>query len=73
MAKYTYLAIFTDTETNILIEIPDLGILTEANSEGEAKGSLADAITMARDAIGSACIMQARESLPKTDGASSQW
>lgn len=57
-AKYTYPAIFTDTETNILIEVPDLEILTEANSEGEAKGSLADAIAMARDAIGTACITQ---------------
>ena len=58
ITKVVYPVIFTDTKTNILIEIPDLGVLTEANSEGEAKGSLADAIAMARDTIGSACIMQ---------------
>ncbi|MBU5478047.1 type II toxin-antitoxin system HicB family antitoxin [Eubacterium sp. MSJ-13] len=54
--KVTYPVIFTDVDTNILIEIPDLGILTEANEEGRPKGSIADAITMARDAIGLSCI-----------------
>ena len=54
--KVTYPVIFTDVETNILIEVPDLGILTEANEEGAVKATMADAIMMARDAIGLACI-----------------
>lgn len=54
--KVAYPVIFTEIETNILIEVPDLGILTEANEEGKAKGTMADAIMMARDAIGLACI-----------------
>lgn len=54
--KMIYPVIFTEVDTNILIEIPDFGILTEANEEGKAKGTLADAIAMARDAIGLACI-----------------
>ncbi len=54
--KTTYPVIFTEVETNILIEVPDLGILTEANEEGKQKGSMADAIMMARDAIGIKCI-----------------
>ena len=54
--KVAYPAIFTETDTNILIEIPDLGIYTEANEEGKAKGTMADAIMMARDAIGLTCI-----------------
>ena len=54
--KVTYPVIFTDADTNILIEVPDLGILTESNEEGKPKGSMADAITMARDAIGISCI-----------------
>lgn len=61
--KVIYPVIFTDTETNILIEVPDLGIITEANPEGKAKGSLADAIAMARDAICAACIT--REDIQK--------
>ena len=48
--KVAYPVIFTDVGTNILIEVPDLGILTESNEEGKTKGSMADAITMARDA-----------------------
>lgn len=52
----TYPVIFTDVENNILIEVPDLGILTQSNSEDEPKGTLADAIAMARDAIGIKCI-----------------
>lgn len=52
----TYPVIFTEVDTNILIEVPDLGILTEANGEDEPKGSIADAIMMARDAIGISCI-----------------
>ncbi len=54
--KVTYPVIFTEVETNILIEVPDLGILSEANEEGKKKGSIADAIMMARDAIGISCI-----------------
>ena len=54
--KVTYPVIFTEVDTNILIEIPDLKIFTEANAEGKLKGSMADAIMMARDAIGLACI-----------------
>ena len=54
--KVTYPVIFTEVETNILIEVPDLGILTEANEEGKEKASFADAIMMARDAIGISCI-----------------
>lgn len=54
--KVAYPVIFTDVDTNILIEVPDLGILTEANEEGQEKGSMADAIMMARDAIGLSCI-----------------
>ena len=54
--KVTYPVIFTDIKTNILIEVPDLNILTEANEEGKEKASFADAIMMARDAIGLYCI-----------------
>ena len=54
--KVTYPVILTEVDTNILIEVPDSGILTEANEEGKTKGSMADAIMMARDAIGLACI-----------------
>ena len=34
--KGAYPVIFTDVDTNILVEVPDLGILTEANEEGKA-------------------------------------
>ena len=54
--KVTYPVIFTEVDTNILVEVPDLGIFSEANEEGKAKGTLADAMLMARDAIGLACI-----------------
>ena len=54
--KAVYPVIFTDVDTNILIEVPDLGILTEENEEGKKKGTIADAIVMARDAIGLTCI-----------------
>lgn len=54
--KVAYPTIFTDVGNNILIEVPDLGILTEANEEGKRKGTMADAIMMARDAIGIKCI-----------------
>ena len=54
--KVTYPVIFTDTEGTILIEIPDLGIYTESNGMEEKKGTIADAIKMARDAIAQRCI-----------------
>ena len=54
--KVTYPVIFTEVESNILIEVPDLGILTEANEEGGKKGTITEAIMMARDAIGISCI-----------------
>lgn len=54
--KVTYPVIFTEVDTNILIEVPDLEILTEANEEGKPKATMADAIMIARDAIGLACI-----------------
>lgn len=54
--RVTYPVIFTEVDTNILIEVPDLGIFTEANEEGKTKGTMADAIMMARDAIGLTCI-----------------
>lgn len=37
--KVAYPTIFTDVGKNILIEVPDLGILTEANEEGKRKGT----------------------------------
>lgn len=49
--RVTYPVIFTEVDTNILIEVPDLGILKEANDESKAKGTMADAIMMAKDAI----------------------
>lgn len=54
--KVVYPVFFTDVDSNILIEVPDLGIITEANEEGKVKGSMSDAIAMARDAIGIKCI-----------------
>lgn len=43
--KKAYPVIFTQTENAVLVEIPDMGILTEGRN-------LEDAIEMARDAIG---------------------
>ena len=54
--KKVYPVIFTDVSTNILIEVPDLKILTEANEEGKEKSSFAEAIIVARDVIGLSCI-----------------
>ena len=42
--KIIYPVFFTQTETNVLIEVPDLEILTEGKN-------LSDTIVMARDAI----------------------
>ena len=43
--KRVYPVIFTITEMNVLVEVPDMGIFTEGTD-------LEDAIEMARDAIG---------------------
>ena len=43
--KAVYPVIFTKTDTCVLVEVPDLGILTEGED-------MMDAIDMARDAIG---------------------
>lgn len=43
--KAVYPVIFTQTDTNVLVEVPDLEILTEGTD-------MADAVEMARDAIG---------------------
>lgn len=43
--KRTYPVIFTQTDKMVLVEVPDLNILTEGKD-------ITDAITMARDAIG---------------------
>jgi len=68
--KAAYPVIFTEVETNILIEVPDLKIYTEANEEGAPKGTMAEAIMMARDAIGLAC-MNAEDNGEKIPRASS--
>ena len=43
--KAVYPVIFTQTDTHVLVEVPDLEILTEGTD-------IADAVEMARDAIG---------------------
>ena len=43
--KAVYPVIFTQTDKNVLVEVPDLEILTEGTD-------IADAVEMARDAIG---------------------
>jgi hypothetical protein len=68
--KKVYPVIFTHVNTNILIEVPDLKILTEANEEGKEKASFAEAITVARDAIGLWCI-SAEDNGEEIAGASS--
>lgn len=47
--KTVYPVVFTQTDEGILVEVPDLAILTEGKD-------MADAIDMARDAIGLQCI-----------------
>lgn len=54
--KVTYPVIFTDVKDNILIEVPDLKILTQSNDSTDGMGVMANAIEMARDAIGLKCI-----------------
>lgn len=68
--KVAYPVIFTEVDTNILIEVPDLGIFTEANEEGKAKGTMADAIMMARDAIGMACMTAEDEGIELAEPSS---
>lgn len=43
--KRVYPVIFTKTQNNVLVEVPDMGILTEGKD-------ITEAIEMARDAIG---------------------
>ena len=58
--KKTYPVIFTQTDENILIEVPDLEILTEGKD-------IQDAIEMARDAIGVTIVsLVLQEALMKT-------
>ncbi|GEM_PF-4209140 len=53
MKKVVYPVLFTKDENNILIEIPDLGITTEAVDEASNEAADdAKALEMARDAIG---------------------
>lgn len=47
--KTVYPVLFTETESNILVEVPDLEILTEGKN-------MNDAIDMARDAIELMCV-----------------
>lgn len=68
--RVAYPVIFTEVDTNILIEVPDLKILTEANEEGKMKGSMADAIMVARDAIGISCIEAEDEGRELADASS---
>ena len=68
--KVVYPVIFTETDTNILIEVPDLAVLTEANQEGKKKSTLADAVAMARDAIGLKCISMEDEGIEMIDATS---
>lgn len=50
--RIAYPTIFTIVENNILIEVPDLKILTEACDEKIKSCKIADAIEMTRDSIG---------------------
>jgi len=61
--KEVYPVIFTQSEDTILIEVPDLEILTEGKD-------MADAIEMARDAIGITGISMEDngDSIPKPSG-----
>lgn len=59
--KVAYPVIFTDVKDAILVEVPDLKIYTESNGVGEKKGSMADAMMMAREAIGLNCVAREDE------------
>ncbi len=54
--KNVYPVLFTKTTTNILVEVPDLDILTEGKD-------MADAIEMARDAIELKCVSMGDDGL----------
>lgn len=58
--KGVYPVLFTQTDTNILIEVPDFEILTEGND-------MNDAINMARDAIELKCVSleDSKEKIPE--------
>lgn len=58
--KKVYPVIFTETESTVLIEVPDFEILTEGKS-------IANAVDMARDAIGlkGITMLNQREEIPK--------
>lgn len=65
--RVAYPVIFTEVENNVLIEIPDLKILTEACDDKKKKWKIADAIEMARDAIGLWCITKEDEGMELPD------
>ena len=54
--KNVYPVFFTETDKCVLIEVPDLEILTEGNN-------LYDAIIMARDAVGLKCMCMEDDSI----------
>lgn len=58
--KTVYPVLFTKTESNVLVEVPDLEILTEGKN-------MNDAIDMARDAIELKCVSMedAKETIPE--------
>ena len=70
--RIAYPTIFTELETNILIEVPDLGVLIQANEEGKKKAGLAEAVSMARDAIGVKCISLEEQGVNLTTPSSIQ-
>lgn len=57
--KNVYPVLFTKTDTNVLVEVPDLDILTEGKD-------MNDAINMARDSIELKCVSMedAKEEIP---------
>lgn len=66
----TYPVIFTEVDTNILIEIPDLEILTETNENGGKKKEVEDAIIMAKDAIATLYISMSNQKEEMKDPSS---
>ena len=63
--RNVYPVFFTKTNDNVLVEVPDLDILTEGKD-------MNDAIDMARDAIELACVSMedAKEEIPNTSDIS---
>jgi len=59
--KIAYPVIFTDAKDAILVEVPDLKIYTESNGMEDKKSSMAEAMAMAREAIGINCISREDE------------